>query len=285
MRRKLLTIVWGLSLLLGVAACVLWARSYRAAPAAPDRVSFPLRGREYVLRSDRGRVWIDALPVPASAEGFARARALAEGLRNDRLVVQPWRVSQPGRAGTVQDDRRPPNVLVGPDLDVREALDWRMKPADAYGPLVGALRDPDRFAAAHFCLGYVRRRVTRLSGGIGRPDPVLFATGADVVNVTCDGLQFHASLSGRRLISADPSQRAALLRSWQDVLARPLTDAPWWPFAAALLAPPALAACAWARRRRRPLPGHCPACGYDMRATPDRCPECGEASSRAASVR
>jgi hypothetical protein len=27
--------------------------------------------------------------------------------------------------------------------------------------------------------------------------------------------------------------------------------------------------------RRRPSPGHCPACGYDLRASPDRCPECG----------
>jgi hypothetical protein len=32
----------------------------------------------------------------------------------------------------------------------------------------------------------------------------------------------------------------------------------------------------WLRRWRRPTPGACPNCGYDLRASPDRCPECGK---------
>jgi rubrerythrin len=51
-------------------------------------------------------------------------------------------------------------------------------------------------------------------------------------------------------------------------------EIPFWELA--LLA--ALLPAVWIARRwrqRRPPPGHCRVCGYDLRATPERCPECG----------
>jgi hypothetical protein len=52
----------------------------------------------------------------------------------------------------------------------------------------------------------------------------------------------------------------------------------WWAVLIANLLS-LLAACFIARPlfRRRTAPGHCPKCGYDLRASPTRCPECGSA--------
>ena len=50
---------------------------------------------------------------------------------------------------------------------------------------------------------------------------------------------------------------------------------------ACLAAAPLPAAWLAGRDARHPRPGHCPACGYDLRATPHRCPECGAIPTRA----
>jgi hypothetical protein len=52
--------------------------------------------------------------------------------------------------------------------------------------------------------------------------------------------------------------------------------APHW-FLCALTAAPIVLWVRAQRRRRRGVAGLCPACGYDLRATPERCPECGTA--------
>jgi 4-amino-4-deoxy-L-arabinose transferase-like glycosyltransferase len=47
---------------------------------------------------------------------------------------------------------------------------------------------------------------------------------------------------------------------------------PYWFLVALTAAPPII----WLRRGRNPrIPGLCPTCGCDLRATPERCPECG----------
>ena len=51
---------------------------------------------------------------------------------------------------------------------------------------------------------------------------------------------------------------------------------PYWAVALPASVLPALAACGARRRRARRRLGLCPACGYDLRATPGRCPECGK---------
>ena len=50
---------------------------------------------------------------------------------------------------------------------------------------------------------------------------------------------------------------------------------PLWAVVAATGALPAWRAIGTLARRRRPRPGLCATCGYDLRATPSRCPECG----------
>jgi hypothetical protein len=53
----------------------------------------------------------------------------------------------------------------------------------------------------------------------------------------------------------------------------------FWPAAILAFFPSAAAGVyEWSiRKRANRRSGRCPACGYDLRATPERCPECGTA--------
>src|SRR5256885_17947 len=57
-------------------------------------------------------------------------------------------------------------------------------------------------------------------------------------------------------------------------------EIPWWSLLLLFSPPPALWLLARRRIRSRRRDGLCPACGYDLRATPDACPECGQTARR-----
>jgi hypothetical protein len=54
-----------------------------------------------------------------------------------------------------------------------------------------------------------------------------------------------------------------------------VVSVPHWFLAPLFAILPALHLRSTLRSRRRNRAGHCPRCGYDLRATPERCPECG----------
>jgi hypothetical protein len=83
--------------------------------------------------------------------------------------------------------------------------------------------------------------------------------------MVCDGGQGISPAQGRR-----PAFVHTTAPNWDVTL-------PFWFPALLLPIPPVSWLARYLRKRRRARSGQCPACGYDLRASPDRCPECGTA--------
>jgi hypothetical protein len=79
-----------------------------------------------------------------------------------------------------------------------------------------------------------------------------------------------------------PTHRWGPLRVWRSASAPYAYYAlPAWLLAVLFAALPVVRLIRYRRERRnRRHASICPACGYDLRATPDRCPECGTIPSR-----
>ena len=84
-----------------------------------------------------------------------------------------------------------------------------------------------------------------------------------------DAMGYLSAPDGKRLAWIGTSVRVVL---------------PYWLMAVVTGVGPAVWAWRRRRRRRRGGAGLCPACGYDLRATPGRCPECGTTVGHAAAV-
>jgi hypothetical protein len=90
-----------------------------------------------------------------------------------------------------------------------------------------------------------------------------------------DGRPERSSFEWRR--QAGPLAMQAEFTAYAGIVA-----IPYWLTTLLLLAPPAVrfgGPPLWRWGRRRDVPGLCPVCGYDLRATPGRCPECGSHAS------
>jgi hypothetical protein len=98
--------------------------------------------------------------------------------------------------------------------------------------------------------------------------PYLFATLADGARVR-NGGGFGLNVTRLSLPRPSPAAPGGLTWTPSSPVLLSVTVPHWFLAAASAILPAARAV------RRRTRPGHCSACGYDLRATPQRCPECG----------
>jgi hypothetical protein len=270
--------------LLSLLACVgvgwMWWRSHRG---DRPRLSLRLPVTRYTVRTEPGRLTLWGPPPPATAAGAAKAKRAAAMLRNRDIRYTAW-----AGVDTRQFELRDFSEAAA-EPGTPAATLW-LASADAIAPLLEAMEDADRFAAAHVLLTHrVLPHWVPPNRDVGWVIDALDYTGdaneqgnglatelgpSGIGRVTYNGMRIefwpvrtevdrllaedratYELVRGQVRVNArvDPAQLPALRKHWHDKLDVPLRSAPHWAVVLGLAAPPALWCATRGRRglRRR----------------------------------
>lgn len=248
------TLLSALSLLLSLTIAGLCVRSFRRV----DQESFCAGRCRYTVKSERGYFSV-----------FSSGRQSDERQAWDLLGSLDNRNIRWDKSRSYLYPSREPIDDVSVRIDKNSAAASLLKlGASAQRPLLWALEDPEKFAAAHVLLSkrvQPRQQAAEAPRGSGR----FVYNGLSVRPRQPD---YDYGLDAPEI---NPEQAVLLCRYWHGLLDTRLASMPYFlPIAVCLLLP-AKSGAKWVRRRSRHRLGRCLRCGYDLRGANTRCPECG----------
>jgi hypothetical protein len=255
MKRRLLNLLTFVSLLLCLASCVLWVRGRWTIDIVAHRGERLLQ-----IVAGEGRLFVQRTAFTT--------RAARGGPEQEGPVPLPGAAAQ--RPPLTQYTETPGSYLDWVSRRARPKIwRWAEDPAPGW-----------RWTAAPAQVSARPRAGEGVRGWLVEPR-TLPAPGTRAAVFPGSG-RFAWKTGGSTSVRFDPGTGAARTEVTEQWLTGWTAWVPLWLIVALAAALPAGRLVAWGARRRRERrlrrEVRCPACGYDLRATPDKCPECGTLS-------
>src|SRR5688572_23494893 len=258
MKRRALTILSTLSLLLFIASTTLWLRSHRT----HDSILYRTTKQYWHLASSRGRLWM-FIHEP-----------------RHRLIRKAYVSQMPGAGGALAQTSEELASVAYDRVDGAPRLHFMQYPV---------LESAEEIETALLALLRCQRDTSDVESDlaglhanlhIGRITDEAIVRRAERPYVQAMEQQMRAWSRVQAAVAPDRG-RAFLGFHWYPgegpagVVPSPSFAAPYWSLLLIAASVPAAQLLSLHRARRRTRHALCPNCGYDLRASPERCPECG----------